>query len=89
MTFSLMLALGWLVAANVAGMFPSKHKHWPAAYVLIAVGLPILGFVVWENGVLIAALVLLAACSILRWPVRYLFRWIRRHTVGEPEARDA
>ncbi len=82
MSLSLVLALGWLVAANVAGMLPSKHKHWPSAYVLIAVGVPLLGYVVWENGWLIGAAVLLAACSILRWPVRYLFRWARRRVLG-------
>ena len=88
MSYSLVLALVWLVAANVAGMFPSKHKHWPAAYALITVGVPILGFVVWENGVLIGAAVLLAACSILRWPVTYLFRWVRRQFRDKPEAHD-
>ncbi len=83
MTLSLVLALGWLIAANVAGMFPSKHKHWPAAYVLITIGLPILAYVVWENGWLYGAVVLLMACSILRWPVRYLFRWVKRRLFGE------
>ena len=38
MTLSLWFALGWLVLANVTGMFPSKHKHWPQAYALIAIG---------------------------------------------------
>ena len=85
MTTSLMLALGWLVLANVIGMFPSKHKHWPSAYALIAVGLPLLGWVILENGWLIGAAVMLAACSILRWPVRYLVRWMRRKfSVGLP-----
>ena len=81
MTNSLILAFGWLVLANVIGMFPSRHKHWPAAYVLISVGLPLLAFVIYENGVLIGAAVLLAAASILRWPVRFFLRWLRG-TVG-------
>lgn len=78
MTTSLILALVWLVAANVTGMVPSRAKHWPQAYMLIAVGLPLLGWVVWENGVLIGAVVLAAACSVLRWPVRHLLRWLGR-----------
>ena len=81
MSSSLILALLWLVSANVIGMFPSKHKHWPAAYVLITFGLPILGGVFWQEGIIIGCIVLIAAASILRWPVRYLFRWIGR-TVG-------
>lgn len=76
MSLSLILAFGWLVLANVIGMFPSKHKHWPAAYVLIAVGVPLLGWVFWENGVWIGLIVFAAAASILRWPVRYLIRWV-------------
>ena len=76
MTPSLITACVWLTVANVIAIFPSKHKHWPAAYALIAVGLPLLGFVVWENGPWIALIVLAAAVSVLRWPVRYLFRWL-------------
>ena len=83
MTTSLTLALVWLIAANVIGMFPSKHKHWPQAYAMIALGLPLLVWVAWENGVFIGALVLVAACSILRWPVRYFLRWLRRLVGGE------
>lgn len=76
MTLSLILACGWCILANVIGMFPSKRKHWPAAYVLITIGVPLLVFVFWENGPWIGLLVLAAAASILRWPVRYLLRWI-------------
>ena len=76
MSLSLALACGWLVLANVIAMFPSKKKHWPAAYVLMTVGLPLLGYVFWQNGPWIGLLVLAAAVSILRWPVRYLMRWL-------------
>ena len=72
-----MLALLWCVVANVTAMFPSKHKHWPAAYVLITFGLPILAWVYWEAGVMAGLLFTVAGASILRWPVRYLFRWFR------------
>ncbi|MDJ1015093.1 MAG: DUF2484 family protein [Paracoccaceae bacterium] len=78
MSLPLVLALLWLVSANVIGMFPSKHHHWPAAYGLIAVGLPILGWVYAAEGIWIALIVLAMAASILRWPVRFLLRWMRR-----------
>jgi len=73
----LVLALVWLVAANVLAMIPSKDNHWFRAYVLIAVGVPILGWVTYANGPLIGLLVLGAAMSVLRWPVIYLTRWVK------------
>lgn len=82
MSPSLACAFGWLVLANVTGMFPSRYKHWPQAFVLIALGLPILGWVFWADGVLSGLLILAAACSVLRWPVRYLLRWLRRVASG-------
>ena len=85
MTSSLMLACLWCVLANVIAMFPSKKKHWPAAYVLMTFGVPLLGFVFWENGIWIGLLVLLAAMSILRWPVLFFIRWLkglRRGQIG-------
>ena len=33
-----------------------------------------------QNGWLIAALALAAGMSVLRWPVRYLLRWVGRVT---------
>ncbi|MBT8416084.1 MAG: DUF2484 family protein [Silicimonas sp.] len=77
MSVPLILACLWLIAANVIGLIPSRKKHWPQAYVLIAVGLPVLGWVVWENGLGVGLVVLVAAASILRWPVVYLMRWVR------------
>ena len=83
MTASLILACVWGILANVIAMFPSKHNHWPSAYALIILGIPILGLVIWENGVPVGLAVLAAAVSILRWPVRYLLRWFRR-VIGVP-----
>ncbi|WP_172293079.1 DUF2484 family protein [Pseudoruegeria sp. HB172150] len=78
MSLPLILGCFWAIAANVAGMLPSKRSHWPAAYVLIAVGLPILVWIFWLHGPWIGLLCLAAAMSILRWPVLYLWRWINR-----------
>lgn len=82
---SLMLACGWLILANLIGLFPSRWSHWPQAYGLMLVGVPLLGYVYVENGAWVAALVLVAGLSILRWPVRYLVRWVRRR-LGDKEA---
>ena len=77
MSTSLVLALLWLVTANVIAMFPSKDHHWRNAYMLIGLGVPLLGLVFWQNGVWVALLVLLAAMSVLRWPVIYLVKWVK------------
>jgi len=77
-SLSLLLSCIWAVAANVLAMTPSKDHHWRNAYVLIAVGIPIVGYVVFQHGPWIGLLVLAAGCSVLRWPVIYFGRWLRR-----------
>jgi hypothetical protein len=79
MPTSLILACIWAVTANVIAMFPSRKAHWPAAYALIAFGVPILGFVTYEMGPWMGLLVLAAGASILRWPLLYLGRWLKRN----------
>lgn len=78
MSLSLILACIWALLANVLAMFPSRDNHWRNAYLLIAAGIPLLGFVTYQNGPLIGLLVLAAGISVLRWPVIYLGRWLRR-----------
>jgi len=82
MNTSLIAFCLWAVAANVSAMFPSRRKHWPAAIVLIAVGIPILGWVTYQNGPLWGLLALAAGMSVLRWPVVFLWRWLRRQVTG-------
>ncbi len=77
MSLSLILACLWGLAANVLAMLPSKDNYWARAYVLIAVGIPLLGYVTYQNGPTVGFLVLLAGMSVLRWPVIYLMRWLR------------
>ena len=77
MSMSLVLALVWLLIANVIAIFPSKDYHWRNAYVLIGVGISLLIWVGWQNGFWVALIVLIAAMSVLRWPVIYLVRWIK------------
>ena len=77
MSISLVLACVWALVANVLAMTPSKDYHWRNAYILIGIGIPLLGFVTLENGPLVGLVVLIAAMSVLRWPVVYLSRWIK------------
>lgn len=74
----LVLALGWLIVANIVGMLPSRDHHWRAAYALIAIGIPLVGWVTYESGPVIGMLVLAAGASVLRWPVVYFWRWVKR-----------
>ena len=71
MTVSLILACLWALVANVLAMTPSKDYHWRNAYILIGLGIPLLGYVTWENGPWIGLIVMVAAMSVLRWPVVY------------------
>nr|WP_285895530.1 DUF2484 family protein [Epibacterium ulvae] len=75
---SLILACVWVVTANLVAMLPSKDNHWTYAYILIGVGIPLLGYVTYENGPWWGLALLLAGMSILRWPVIYLWRWLTR-----------
>jgi len=77
MSLSLVLACLWALIANVIAMFPSKDNHWKNAYGLIAIGIPIMGYVTWQHGPWLGLLVLAAGMSVLRWPVIYLSRWIK------------
>lgn len=86
MTPSLIAACLWAVTANVLAMTPSRDNHWRRAYALIALGIPLLGWVTYENGPWIGLIVLVAGMSVLRWPVIYLSRWLRAR-FGAGDAR--
>lgn len=85
MSPSLIAALVWMIAGNVAGMIPSRDGHRARARVLIATGLPILAWVFWQAGPLAGLVCLAAGASVLRWPLRFLFGWLRRLFGGGPE----
>lgn len=76
MPLSLILACLWVVVACLIGMGPSKF-HWPAAWTLIALGIPLLGYITLQMGPWWGIGVGIAGASILRWPVFYLGRWLR------------
>ncbi len=77
MSLPLVLSLVWLAIANVIGMIPSRHKHWPQAYVLMATGAPLLVWVFVHDGWVFGSIIALCAASILRWPIRFFVRWLR------------
>lgn len=78
MTWGLAVAFLWLVLANVIAMLPSRDNHWRAAYGLIALGIPILGWVTYESGPFWGLLLLAAGASVLRWPLVHFLRWSKR-----------
>ena len=84
MSLSLTLACLWALVANVLAMTPSKDHHCRNAYILIAGGIPIVGYIVVQHGPWIGLLVLAGGCSVLRWPVIYLKRWLRGMSRNTP-----
>lgn len=78
MSLPLTFAFLWLIAANLIAMLPTRDHHWRAAYGLIALGIPLLGWLTWAAGPLWGMAFLAAGCSVLRWPVIHLWRWARR-----------
>lgn len=83
MTLSLILVCLWAIVANLLAMAPSKDSHWRAAYALIAVGIPLLGYATYQNGPLVGLLLLVAGMSVLRWPVIHLTRRVREQVRQE------
>lgn len=78
MSLSLILVCLWCILANLLAILPSSDNYWRRAYFLIAIGVPLLGLVTYQNGPWFGLLALVAGISMLRWPVIYLGRWIRR-----------
>jgi len=78
MNLSLILACLWASLANVLAMIPSRNNHWKRASFLVVIGVPILGYVTYQNGPWWGLAVLAAGMSVLRWPVIYLGRWLLR-----------
>jgi hypothetical protein len=85
MSWSLIFACFWAVVTNVVAILPSRDHHWTAAYILIAFGLPIAGFVFWQHGVWIGLAVLISGSAMLHWPVRYALRWLKRKVLRRYE----
>jgi hypothetical protein len=76
MSAGLILACVWALVATGCAMLPHRW-HWPAAYALIAAGIPILGLVTWQEGPVWGFLVMAGGVSVLRWPFRRAGLWLR------------
>ncbi len=74
----LLLIGGWVVLAFVMAAFPSDDNHWRRAYILLAIGVPLLVWIAWADGLVYASIGLAAGILVLRWPVYFLWRWLRR-----------
>lgn len=68
MPVAIILACLWILVACAAGMAPARY-HWPAAWALIATGIPLLGFLTLTMGPVWGLVALAAGASILRWPI--------------------
>jgi hypothetical protein len=65
---SLILACLWAITAFFAALMPQRY-HWPAAWGLIATGIPMLGFVTWQMGPVWGLICFAGGASVLRWPL--------------------
>lgn len=86
MSLSIILFALWVVTANVIAMFPSRDAHWTNAYILMATGFPLLGYLFWQAGPIAGLIGLAAGASVLRWPVIFLGRWLSRNVLKRGEA---
>ena len=67
----------WVVAAWLLMVTLTARQSWPAAYGLIAVGLPLLVWLGMSMGWGWALVGAATMALVLRWPLRYLLRWMR------------
>ena len=96
MSWVFLASIGVLIAAIVlievrAVRAGDERQHHAPGYafvmgglILIGIGIPILGYVTWQNGPWVGLLVMVAAMSVLRWPVIYVGRWIKRR-IGQTQ----
>lgn len=68
----------WFVLAHVLALLPSRDNHWTRAYVLIALGVPLLGWITASHGPVVGLIAFAGGASVLRWPLIFLGRWVMR-----------
>lgn len=85
MSYSLSAACCWIILAAILAAIPSKDNHWRRAYLLMALGAPILVWVYMSDGLYWGLAFTVAMISVFRWPLRYLVAWILRHVTRGTE----
>lgn len=85
---SLLLGCLWVLAAAGVAMLPFRAQFPPGIALLVAVPF-LLGFIIWENGLLWGAVGLFAFVSMFRRPLGHMARWGLRRLRGGPGERDA
>ena len=78
MTHPVILIGAWVVLAFAMAAVPSTDNHWRRAYILLTIGLPLLVWITWVHGIAWGVLGLLVGGSVLRWPVYFLWKWLKR-----------
>lgn len=66
----------------------SDESQWRIAYMLIAAGIPLLGYVTYENGPWLGLIALFAGMSVLRWPARHFVLWLHNQLRGAREEKS-
>ena len=72
----------WIVAASIIAFLPQTFHKPAALYLLIPTAVVLLPWIYVTNGPLVGTLFLIGFCSILRWPVYFLGRFVIRKTKG-------
>ncbi|WP_210527368.1 DUF2484 family protein [Rubellimicrobium arenae] len=86
MSGALILAAFWFLAANLAVMMPTRPAQWKADALLVACGVPLLGWLTVEHGPVLGMMTLAAGAAILRWP--FLGLMLRSRHPGHALHRD-
>lgn len=84
MSLSYGLAGLWLVLV-VAIAFAPPRVRARAVFVLVALGIPILGLATYEHGPFIGLLLLTGGALVMRWPFMRLGNWLRRLRAEGPK----
>lgn len=75
---SLVVALLWFLAADLLALIPPRGGFWGRVYILGALGVPLAGWITYQNGPWIGLLMLALGASVLRWPLIRLAQDLRR-----------
>lgn len=76
MSTSLLLGCFWVLSATVVAMLPMRQQYWPGLGLLLAAPV-LIGFVAVQHGWIWALPCVLAFLSMMRNPLRYLWKRAR------------